>query len=469
MAQGQAPTEGFAGACLQPAAYARHGALPCVDGATRVTGTSFRARQSSLEITSAGALSLRCRVSLDLGRLAADDLAELLAATAAPSIPTRRRRQLGGREAPGNDGWVAIPTGGEIRFTRSKPFTVWEGKLFEPYGTALADLDGVPDAVARAAAPDVLPRAIASQIGGVYGPVLEQAIRFMLLAASSNYEGQAISTSLAIDFDLVAPQWAFLDLDAFADHDWHAVLASGSATAIVLDRFGHVLELVDMHALNAGRPTPRDALYPDAFRYLGHWAQLGNRVAVSLTRGREILVHQGGFLRYIYRSGRWKALPVDNATGIAWGHGSRIAPNVKTAVLASAIDASLAHHGACIAVIAKGRLVDFNRAGIVSSADRWPGSPSSRLFRTVSFLGLTRRQRVELLSMDGATVLSRTGDVLAAGAIVQVPGGSAGGGRLAATLALAAYGAALKVSQDGPVRLFAQTSAGPPSELMTLA
>ena len=44
-----------------------------------------------------------------------------------------------------------------------------------------------------------------------------------------------------------------------------------------------------------------------------------------------------------------------------------------------------------------------------------------------------RRLRQELAAIDGATVLSFEGDVLAVGAIVKIPGGSAGGGRLAAS------------------------------------
>ena len=71
--------------------------------------------------------------------------------------------------------------------------------------------------------------------------------------------------------------------------------------------------------------------------------------------------------------------------------------------------------------------------------------------------------------MDGATVLDRNGVILAAGAIVKVPGGSVGGGRLAATRALASYGAALKISQDGPIRLFGVNASGEVGELMVLA
>jgi DNA integrity scanning protein DisA with diadenylate cyclase activity len=64
---------------------------------------------------------------------------------------------------------------------------------------------------------------------------------------------------------------------------------------------------------------------------------------------------------------------------------------------------------------------------------------------------LSRRQRLELLSMDGATLLARNGTILAAGAILRVPGGSTGGGRSAAAAAISEFGVGIKVSQDGPI------------------
>jgi DNA integrity scanning protein DisA with diadenylate cyclase activity len=62
--------------------------------------------------------------------------------------------------------------------------------------------------------------------------------------------------------------------------------------------------------------------------------------------------------------------------------------------------------------------------------------------------------RQELLSMDGATILRHTGEVVTAGAIVRVPGGSSGGGRRAAAMQLSKLGLAIKISEDGPISGF---------------
>jgi hypothetical protein len=73
------------------------------------------------------------------------------------------------------------------------------------------------------------------------------------------------------------------------------------------------------------------------------------------------------------------------------------------------------------------------------------------------FHALDRRLRQEILAIDGATILDHTGQLLAAGAILKVPGGSSGGGRRAAAVALAAYGVGIKVSADGGIEGFCRT------------
>jgi hypothetical protein len=62
--------------------------------------------------------------------------------------------------------------------------------------------------------------------------------------------------------------------------------------------------------------------------------------------------------------------------------------------------------------------------------------------------------------VDGATVIDHQGSLLAVGAIVQVPGGSTGGGRLAAAKALSRLGLGVKVSQDGGIRGYRPNAQG---------
>jgi hypothetical protein len=74
-----------------------------------------------------------------------------------------------------------------------------------------------------------------------------------------------------------------------------------------------------------------------------------------------------------------------------------------------------------------------------------------QIIRGRKFHRLDRRLRQEIVAIDGATILSNEGDVVATGAILRIGAGSVGGGRLAAAQALGALGLGIKVSQDGGI------------------
>jgi hypothetical protein len=402
----------------------------------------------------------------ELANIAIRDLRPLFAADASVG-PQNRHYKLGGQTAP-NKMWISIPGGLEVTLKRSLRLSTWEADLLAPYGKALSDLASIPDAVARNAADDVALRAIAAQVGGPSSPVVEVAIRFLLRCASSTYEGQPINLSILFD---VNEQGAvtLADIEAFEANDWYAMLGSGLETGIIVNSQGGVIRIHDVRADRLLDDPAGSALRPDVFRLVGDWSLQDGRIALSLSRSRELLIHQRGRLRYIFRSGRWRSLPLDVAIGSGWAACAGISKDLKRAVLATAIDASLGHHGACIAVVVRGQKQALLGANIIEPRDQWPTNVRSRLFEAHTFQQLTRRQLLEILSMDGATIIDHLGQVLAAGAIVAVPSGSSGGGRRAAARALAGYGAAMKISQDGPISLFGRDNAGAVHQKMTLA
>lgn len=397
----------------------------------------------------------------ELAAQAVSDLEPLLAARAAVGKPPSRRRKKGGRQSPGNQCWIWVSPDQEVTFRRSLPLTVWEAAILEPYGNALAELNGVPAGVARIAADDVVVRAIAGQLGGPSPATVEECIRFLLRAAARTYEGQSMSLNLLVDLGEEVPLAAMDTLRELEEHDWYALLGGGLHTGLLLDLRGRVVNVVDVQQPPGAASA--NELAPVALGGFGAWTSAGDpgtRIALSLTRNREIAIQQQGVMRYVFRSGRWKALPLDVALRSSWSAGAGVRNEMKRAVLASAIDASLRHHGACISVVTSGHRKAFDASGAVMDGDRWPSNVRADLFDATTFQALSRWQRLELLSMDGATVLGHRGEILAAGAIVSVPGGSTGGGRLAAAKELARFGAAIKVSQDGPIKVFGLDAAG---------
>ena len=71
-----------------------------------------------------------------------------------------------------------------------------------------------------------------------------------------------------------------------------------------------------------------------------------------------------------------------------------------------------------------------------------------------NFFNIDRKLRQELLGLDGATIVNSKGQLLAAGAIVSIDGGSEYGGRTAATKQLAKYGLSIKISEDGYIQCY---------------
>lgn len=70
------------------------------------------------------------------------------------------------------------------------------------------------------------------------------------------------------------------------------------------------------------------------------------------------------------------------------------------------------------------------------------------------FYNLDRKLRLELMGIDGATIVDAEGEILAVGAIIKIEAGSTGGGRLAAAKTLSKYGMSIKISNDGRIEGF---------------
>jgi DNA integrity scanning protein DisA with diadenylate cyclase activity len=127
------------------------------------------------------------------------------------------------------------------------------------------------------------------------------------------------------------------------------------------------------------------------------------------------------------------------------------------AVYASCLDISFARTGGCIA-IANGKnakqVSDYLNSGDLLAQARTDKATLLGHLIGQSFEKIPRPIREEMAALDGAVVLDEMGVVLAAGAIVRVPGGSEGGGRRAAAKALSRLGLAVKVSADGAITAF---------------
>ena len=248
--------------------------------------------------------------------------------------------------------------------------------------------------------------------------------------------------------------------------DFGAVLTNSFDTMLVSDYSGQLLAYAAM--ASPAQPPP---LAPLRLGAVAHWsAEHPERLALVLNRANELLVLRHGALVFAHRAGSWFFLAPD---AIVLQMGGPRDLELKRAVYASCLDASFAGTGACIGILnadATARLKEIAPEPADHLLPQRPGKASplpqrsakARLLQRAidgrPFHALDRRLRQEILAIDGATILDHTGQLLAAGAILKVPGGSSGGGRRAAAVALAAYGVGIKVSADGGIEGFRRTT-----------
>lgn len=277
--------------------------------------------------------------------------------------------------------------------------------------------------------------------------------------SSQTYEGVRISVAIGVD---CAPDpWRIsnIHLEEIINRDYAKVISNGMDTILVLSPSGHIVEHL---ALGSGQSSTHlkthDPFSPIRYQALAHWAQ-GSRVAIALNRQGEILVFKRQCLQFAFRRGAWSHFT----------HRAIVARMIKTidqkhqpkalmeAVYLSCLDISFARTGGCIAIVkpknTKKVSAYLHNGDLLIEAKTEKASLLRHLIG-LPFQKIPRPIRQEMAALDGAVVLNWAGRVIAAGAIVRVPGGSEGGGRRAAAKALSRLGLALKVSADGGIIAF---------------
>ncbi|MDP9332022.1 MAG: hypothetical protein M3Q30_01735 [Actinomycetota bacterium] len=355
---------------------------------------------------------------------------------------------------------IKVPGGTHvIRLHRgSLAFSTEEMRLQLSYATALEELSGVPTGFAQTASADVLTRAVAARCAHrvpTRASELEAVIRLVVEQATKTYEGARVAVNVCVDLNANGEGQGLAD---FFEQPWAAVLGSGLSTALMVSGSGAVMRLDDL-----GFDADDAQLAPERFGPIARWTEEPGRVALAATRTGEIYVFVDSRVLFAHRNSQWRGFPLDALIGTGWYANPGGSPReTKQAALISLLDASAAHHGACLGIVRSGKVNSAVNA-LVAMGERWSTAGNRRraVLEHASFLQLSRRQRLEMLSMDGATLLSQSGAILAAGAILEVSAGSTGGGRTAAARAIGKYGVGVKVSQDGPVTAFAGNNLEP--------
>lgn len=310
---------------------------------------------------------------------------------------------------------------------------------------------------------------------------LIEIIRELKIWSQKTYEGQKVPFGFIIDFN-AKKTTSKENYVNFLKNEHSAVFTDGVFSAVLLDSFGNIHEYVELSKHN----TVKDIVPLAPTRFLNFANQCTKKKIgiVSLSNGN-ILLFREKQLIFAYTNGHWVAYDwakyfrfslygyFNEQIYTTYGISKDDLILLSKTIYVSMLDVSLAHSGGCIAVIdftkKKNKLnallcnclleTKFSQEFLNAT-----GTKGEKLIEKNSviknFVGiknpksfqcLKNKLRAELMKLDGATILTPSGEIKASGAILSVKSGSEGGGRLSATKSLSGFGLAIKISEDGEI------------------
>lgn len=273
-----------------------------------------------------------------------------------------------------------------------------------------------------------------------------------------------------------------------------AVIAEGKRTCLKISSDGYLLGFVTI-------PQGKDANINVPYDYI-NMASLctGNKVGVCLTENGDILILHQKSLVFAKKYGSWVRYGHEEILDRISNQTNEITELNRKALYLSALDVSFARTGGCVVhlnkeeennvlkIIDKSDILlesyynikqkqtpittpenqteesDEENTENLSYADFLKNEKCVKIANLQAVIGgkkfyeLDRKLRQELISIDGATIITNDGEILAVGAIIIINSGGFSGGRLAASKTLAHYGVSLKISADGEILGFKNTS-----------
>lgn len=336
-----------------------------------------------------------------------------------------------------------------VRLQRSQAFTPEEKELANLFGEEFALVASAPQSLYLDDLMSALPRRVIARLLATRNgqSTLQQAIHQFESFASQTYEGNPVVAALGVTGSVGHGPIRLNDL---WKEDFSVVLSNGFDSIYVCGSDGRAFNLEYL------APGPTDLLAPHRLASIAAWCDRHKRrAALVLNRNGEILVFGGETLQFAKRRGHWRYY-AHHAMISRLGPG--LEKKLRHAIYESCLDVSFARTGGCIAVVNAPLRRDVTRAvrqgDLIEREENTRTKLLSAVIKKKPFHLLDRRLRQELLAVDGATVLSHDGEVLTAGAIVKLPGGSSGGGRRAAAVELSRLGLGVKISADGPIAAF---------------
>lgn len=303
-------------------------------------------------------------------------------------------------------------------------------------------------------------------------------IELLRVAALSSYENRPITTGILIlgtrddptRPGLLPPLSSPTYTESLAAIKSFFRLADGLQTLFLANADGQLLNIIDVQRWASALPARpfSEVARADAYDAHARATLEQGHVCAVLSPSREIKVFAEGTEVFTFRGARWHLLDL-RAKFDTWARAVG-EPTLASRLFEAALNLSDAREGALFVVL---RDPATDVATLVARADRLdvpvansgPAARPSRrdllhLLEGRSVADLDISVLVALASLDGATVVDRSGRLLAAGAILrhpaseELPAGPVEGARTTAAMAGSRFGPVLKVSEDGAITFF---------------
>ena len=296
------------------------------------------------------------------------------------------------------------------------------------------------------------------------GDISHEIITAMLQWSQETYEGQNISMSIGVDINRQFDE----KYNTFADiknEDFLKLLGNGFDTILVINKENQLVSLEPLEECSNS-----DLCAPFRFLKIANWTTTG-RVAFVLNRNHEILIFKDQELCFAHRRGHWSyfshALTIKQLYH-GWGTGKASHP-IRRAVYLSCLDVAFSKGGGCIGYIQKKKFpkkdsypwMNSDCFRLTKSSLNIKASTLKSLIAGKKFQDIPRLLRVELIAIDGATIISLGGEIITVGAILRIKNsqqGTTAGGRTLAAMFLSEYGIGIKVSNDGYCNVYVNST-----------
>lgn len=342
----------------------------------------------------------------------------------------------------------------KILISRSQLFTTIEKKFIETtvnqlYGLLPLNDDDLLGFIADKISTRVVAQTLCSDHSD--SSIVTHILETLETWSSETYEGSGISASIVLD--IASTKSSTVTFSEYVENDFAKVLSNGFDSVITLNRNGGVVDY-------GTPPTSNQLNWRCPYRYIDICTLTEGTKALAflLNRNGEILIFRDNELIFAKRRAAWIIFNHEKVIKSMAFANKYYLEEIRQAVYASALDVSFARCGGCIGTLSLTKTKEALKGKMINPLDHISdaGSVKSRVLSLVEpiFMKMDRRIRLEIMGIDGATLIDSEGKLIVAGAIIEYKSGSDGGGRSAAAKKLSEFGTSLKISADGKITTY---------------